>query len=131
MARGFTQTYRCYNYVDKNPVVDKVRTILQDEGYYNKKKRPILHQLSGVATTTFDGWFEGDTRNPRHETIMATMAALGYEEKFVKVKTIDEERELKKATEWFEKQKELRGKTRSNGNGRTNGHATKKRGRKT
>jgi hypothetical protein len=128
MARGFTQTYRCYNYVDKNPVVDKMRTVLKDEGFFDKKRRRVLHELSGVAVATFDGWFEGETRNPRHETIMATMAAVGYEEQFVKVKTIDEERELKKAADWFEKQKELRDKPKSRS--KTNGHATKKRAKR-
>ena len=33
MARGFIRVYRTYNYIDKNPVIDKVRTIIiQDEG---------------------------------------------------------------------------------------------------
>lgn len=123
MARGIIE-YRCYNYMDKNPVIDKARTVLQKEGFFAKKRRRVLHELSGVATATFDGWFEGDTRNPRHETLMATMAALGYEEKFVKVKSIDEDKELEKARVWFEQHKANRAK--SNGK-KTNGH---KRGAK-
>lgn len=36
MARGFVMKYRCYNFVNKNPVIDKMRTLLQDEGLSNQ-----------------------------------------------------------------------------------------------
>lgn len=112
MARGFTMTYRCYNFTDKNPVIDRMRTVLQKEGYFAKKRRGVLHQLSGVAMATFDGWFEGDTRNPQHATIAATMAAIGYREEFTKVKDINEEKELIAARDWLQMQKDLREKAR-------------------
>ena len=103
--------YRCYTPENnKDPVINKMRTVLQQEGYYSKKRRNVLHQLSGVAVSTLEGWFEGDTRSPRHETVAAAMAAIGYEEKFVKVRDINEDRELQAAREWFEQQKELRAK---------------------
>ena len=100
--------YRCYNFTDKNPVIDKTRTILQDEGLFSKKKRPLLHQLTGVSVSTYDGWFEGDTKSPRHETVAATMAALGYEETFVKKKAIDLDKELVAAAKWLETQNRLK-----------------------
>lgn len=114
MARGIT-VYRTYNYITKNPVVDKVRTILQDEGMYSKKQRKILHEISGVAVKTFDGWFEGDVRDPRHQTIMATLTSLGYEEQFVKARTIDIEKERESAAAWLTAQEKKRAKS----NGRT------------
>jgi hypothetical protein len=105
MARGFLRVYRTYNPLgQKNPVIDKMRTVLQDEGMFAKKRRQILHEISGVAVTTFDGWFEGDTINPRHETIMATMSSVGYEEQFVKKKEIDIEKERELAAKWLEQQ---------------------------
>jgi hypothetical protein len=109
MAR-FVMKYRTYNFVNKNPVIDKVRTILQDEGLYNKKKRRMLHQLTGVSTSTYDGWFEGDVKNPQHITIAATVTALGYEEQFVKTKDIDQEAELQAARAWLARQKDQREK---------------------
>jgi hypothetical protein len=118
MARGFITAYRCYNYTNKNPVIDKVRTVLQDEGMYAKKQRHILHQLSGVNVSTFEGWFEGDTKNPRHETIMATLAALGYEEKFVKSEKIDIDAELEAAAAWAKRQKAKREAAKA-GNGKS------------
>jgi hypothetical protein len=108
MARGFISKYRCYNFKTKNPVIDKMRTVLQDEGLFAKNKRKTLHELSGVALSTFDGWFEGETKDPKHATIMATMSAIGYEEQFVKTATIDLDEELAKAARWREQQARAR-----------------------
>jgi hypothetical protein len=92
--------YRTYRYRDKNPVIDKMRTIAQDEGFYSKKRRSILHQISGVSASTFDGWWEGDTRNPQHHTIAAFITSMGYEEVFQKTRKINEEKELEAASDW-------------------------------
>jgi hypothetical protein len=110
MPRGFINKYRCYNFKNKNPVIDKMRTALQDEGLFAKNKRKLLHDLTGVSMSTYDGWFEGETLSPRHETIMATMSAIGYEEQFVKVikGSIDIEAELADAARWREKQARAR-----------------------
>ena len=129
MARGIT-IYRTYQYVTKNPVVDKIRTILQDEGMYSKKQRKVLHEISGVAVQTYDGWFDGDVRDPRHQTIMATLSALGYEEQFVKTKTIDVEKERALAAKWLEQQ-EKKGAIKKQRAAKTNGtRHTKKKGTK-
>ena len=102
MARGFLRVYRTYNYVDKNPVIDKVRTLVQDEGLI--RKLGVVHELSGVSTSTLDNWFNGTTRNPQHATIAAVITSLGYQEEFVKKKDIDIEAERKVAAAWLEKQ---------------------------
>jgi hypothetical protein len=102
MARGFLRVYRTYSYVDKNPVIDKVRTLIQDEGLI--KKLGIVHEISGVSTSTLDNWFNGTTRSPQHATIAAVVTSLGYQEKFVKEKNIDIEAERTAAAEWQEKQ---------------------------
>src|ERR1700759_5801634 len=102
MARGFLRLYRTYNYVDKNPVIDKVRTLVQDEGLI--KKLAIVHEISGVSTSTLDNWFNGTTRSPQHATIAAVITSLGYEEQFVKQKELDFEAERKVAAEWQARQ---------------------------
>src|SRR6266436_1590419 len=96
--------YRTYNFIDKDPVIDKVRTLLQDEGLFAKGKRKIVHELSGVAMATLDGWFEGDTKCPINKTIGAVVTSLGYEPTFQKIKSIDIDRELKRAAQWLERQ---------------------------
>ena len=90
---------RTYNWLTKNPVIDKMRTVLQDEGLFHK--RELVHQLSGVAVATLDGWFEGDTLSPQSRTVQMVMTGLGYEYNFVKVnESWDLERELTKAAKW-------------------------------
>jgi hypothetical protein len=90
-SRGFT--YRSYSFKTKDPVIDRVRTILQDEGLSNND----AHIISGVSTTTLHNWFEGETRRPQYATVAAIISSVGYEAKFVKEKKINYERELEKA----------------------------------
>jgi hypothetical protein len=123
MARGFIRVYRTYNYIDKNPVIDKVRTLIQDEGLI--KKLGTVHEISGVSTSTLDNWFNGTTRSPQHATIAAVITSLGYKEEFVKDHDIDIEKEREVAAAWLEKQekKAVPKKPRP----KTNGHSTKKK----
>jgi hypothetical protein len=118
MARGFLRVYRTYSYVDKNPVIDKVRTLVQDEGLFKELK--IVHEISGVSTTTLDSWFNGATKSPQHATIAAVITSLGYEETFVKKKDINVEAERKLAAEWLKKQ-ERKGAIKKD-RAKTNGH---------
>jgi len=113
MARGFIRTYRTYSYIDKNPVIDKVRTLIQDEGLM--KKLPIVHEISGVSTSTLDNWFNGKTRSPQHATIAAVITSLGYQEQFVKTKDVDLEKEREVAAKWQEAQDRKSEKPRQNG----------------
>jgi hypothetical protein len=93
---------RTYRYVDKNPVIDKMRTVLQDEGLF--KKLQIVHEISGISSSCLHGLFHGATRNPQHRTVAGIMTSLGYEEQFVKAKEIDIEKERKAAAEWLDRQ---------------------------
>jgi hypothetical protein len=115
MARGFLRTYRTYSYIDKNPVIDKVRTLVQDEGLI--KKLGIVHEISGVATATLDKWFNGTTRNPQHGTIAAVITSLGYEEQFVQIKKLDVDKEREVAARWLERQ-EKKTPAKSDGKGK-------------
>ena len=117
--------YRTYRWLarEKNPVIDKVRTIVQDEGLY--KNMTALHEISGVSVGALNGWFFGDTRNPQHATIAAVLTSLGYEEQYVKQKTIDIEKERKAGQAWLDKRAEERAKEAPAKRKKkaTNGHA--------
>jgi transcriptional regulator with XRE-family HTH domain len=66
---------RSYSFVDKDPVIDVIRTLVQDSGNsYNK-----IHDASGVSTTTISNWFHGKTRRPTYACIMAVARAIGGE----------------------------------------------------
>lgn len=99
-------SYRTYRWIKKNPVIDVVRTIVDDNGLM--KNLTALHEISGVSTAALHGWFFGDTKNPQHATVMAVVTALGYEEKFVRAKTVDIEAERKAGKQWLEQRKKER-----------------------
>lgn len=74
--------YRSYNFRDKDPVIDKVRTIVEDSGESYK----TIHEESDVSVTTLWNWFEGATKRPQFATVNAVGRALGYELQFVKLR---------------------------------------------
>jgi len=70
---GTLKIYRSYNFIDKDPVIDVVRTLVEDAGESYQK----VNEMSGVSTTTLYNWFNGQTRRPQYCTIMAIVNALG------------------------------------------------------
>jgi hypothetical protein len=96
--------FRTYQFRNKNPIIDKMRTVAQDEGLYSKKQRNILHHISGVATSTYNAMWDGETISPNHKTIAAFFTSLGYEESWRKSRKINIEEELELAKEWADKE---------------------------
>lgn len=92
---GGLRLYRSYNFVEKDPVIDELRTIDQKEGLSYSQ----IAWLSGLTATTIRNWFEGDTRRPQNASIEAFARALGYRRKFEKTREINFEREIAKAKE--------------------------------
>jgi transcriptional regulator with XRE-family HTH domain len=96
--KGILHLYRSYSFTSKDPVIDRIRTIVQDEGLSYKD----IHIISGVSTTTMHNWFEGETKRPQYATIAAVTSSLGYKQEFVKAKRIDFEKEVQKAQKEIE-----------------------------
>lgn len=97
--KGVLRLYRSYNYVDKDPAIDKLRTVVKDEKISEKN----LATLSGVSRATIDNWFNGKTRRPQHTTLAAAAASLGYDWELSHTKKVDYTSELPKAQRWLEK----------------------------
>lgn len=70
--RGFIR-YKSYVFVDKDPVIDALRTSVSQE----KASYADLHAGSGVSATTIRNWFHGETRRPQFATVAAVAKALG------------------------------------------------------
>lgn len=96
--------YRTYSFRDKDPIIDEVRTLVEEEGLL--KKLNIVHELSGVSTSTLDNWFNGTTISPQNRTVSAVVTSLGYQRRFTKTRDIELEKELKLAKAWNEKQRQ-------------------------
>lgn len=105
------QVYRSYRFVDKDPVIDAIRTVVQDVGL----KHGTVAVLAGVAPTTLQNWFVGSTRRPNNATVTAVSAALGYVRQdtldargvvrvgYRKVRDLDFEAQRKMADRWLVK----------------------------
>lgn len=87
--------YRSYSFIDKDPVIDRVRTLVQREGLTRKQ----LELISGVKVSTLRGWFEGQTKRPQNATVTAVVHAMGYASRFVKVRQVNFERSAAVAAE--------------------------------
>lgn len=83
-------TYRSYNFTQKDPVIDKLRTILQNEAKARNMSESqiikMVHEDSGISVTTPRNWFYKDTKRPQNASIMAFALSLGYDRVFVKLK---------------------------------------------
>lgn len=78
--RGYLKPYKSYVFKDKDPVIDKVRTIVADSGF----SYTDISEDSGVSTTAMYGWFHGATRRPQFCTVNAVARACGQELVFQK-----------------------------------------------
>ena len=96
---GPLQLYRSYNFVDKDPVIDKVRNIIKHEDVSYAQ----VSRISGVSHTTLHNWFDGGTRRPQYATIMAVTRSLGYEQNFIKKHKINVQAEIEKLAKQIEK----------------------------
>lgn len=76
--------YKSYMFRTKDPVIDEMRTLFQDQGLMNAKGFKTVHERGAPTVATFQKWFKGDTRRPQNAAIMATAHALGYRRKWVK-----------------------------------------------
>lgn len=72
--------YKSYSFKDKDPVIDRLRTIIQDSG----EKYSAVSDHSGVSVTTLYNWFDGETKKPQFCTVMAVARSLGYDVSFIK-----------------------------------------------
>jgi transcriptional regulator with XRE-family HTH domain len=79
-GKGSLKLYKSYNFVDKDPVIDKMRSMVKKEGL----KYSRIQELSGVTPTTLYNWFDGKTRRPQYATVIAVARALGYKESFTR-----------------------------------------------
>ena len=69
---GFT--YKSYNFIDKDPIIDEIRTVYEASGANYK----WVHDNSNVAVGTLANWFNGVTKRPQAATINAVLRSLGY-----------------------------------------------------
>lgn len=125
--------YRNYRFMDKDPIIDAVRTVVKSEEHL---KNSMVHDICGVATATLDNWFEGSTRKPQNATICQVTAALGYVRRdrlnkdgtvvvgFIRARELDFKEEIEKQADWILKHGGKKPKPKTNKR-KSNGHGNK------
>jgi len=73
MSRGYLTPYTTYVFTDKDPIIDKVRTVVQD----TEESLAHISERSGVSLGTLYNWFNGPTRRPQFASLMAVVRACG------------------------------------------------------
>jgi hypothetical protein len=69
---GFT--YKSYNFVDKDPIIDEVRTLFAQSGATYR----WVEEHSGVTQQTLRNWFDGETKRPQAASINAVLRSIGF-----------------------------------------------------
>lgn len=70
--RGFIN-YKSYSFVDKDPIIDVVRTAVSD----TRAKYSDIEEKGGPKASTVRNWLHGNTRRPHFCTVAAALNALG------------------------------------------------------
>lgn len=86
---------RSYNFIDKDPEIDRFRTLWQKEHI----KEADLAVLAGLANGTVANMFGGKTRRPQHATFAKMAGALGYKYDLVRDHDINYAKEIPTAKE--------------------------------
>lgn len=69
---GFLR-YKAYPFVDKDPVIDVLRTLKRDTEMTDTE----IKDGGGPTTSTLRNWFKGKTRRPQFATVAAAAVAMG------------------------------------------------------
>lgn len=69
------KSYKTYRFINKDPIIDKLRTLKSDTGISAKE----IERVSGLTAGTQNAWFKGGTRRPQHASVAAFVGACGYE----------------------------------------------------
>lgn len=78
MARGL-KLYQSYMFRTKDPVIDELRTLVQDQyGKLSHKALRTIEENGGPSASCMAGWFFGKTKRPQNPTAEACGRSMGY-----------------------------------------------------
>jgi transcriptional regulator with XRE-family HTH domain len=83
--RGSLNLPKGYNFIDKHPIIDHIRTWVQDA------QMPLaeVSRRSGVTPQTIKRWITGQTRKPQAPTLNAVGKVFGKKLKWVDINDPD------------------------------------------
>lgn len=75
MAKTKISPYKTYRFIDKDPVIDEVRTAVEDSGLSYVEIGAKVGRKH--IASTLHGWFQGGVRRPQHASVQAVLIACG------------------------------------------------------
>jgi transcriptional regulator with XRE-family HTH domain len=69
-------SYTHYNFIDKDPIIDRIATIVKGMGLSYKE----VALMSGMHYSTIRALFIGKTRNPQFSTVARIVIGLGQDD---------------------------------------------------
>jgi len=80
--------YGAYNFRTKDPVIDELRTIIEDQrkARVHGKHLTEIEKGGGPTAGAMRAWFFGKTRRPQSASIEAAGRAIGYKRVWQKAK---------------------------------------------
>src|SRR5215472_5903023 len=73
-----------YRFIDKDPVIDVIRTEMQRFGTLNHNQIARIAYGSGVSPSTIHNWLFGDVRRPQSLSTRFVLQELGVQIKYVR-----------------------------------------------
>jgi hypothetical protein len=81
--------YKSYVFRNKDPVIDELRTIIQDETgdkRLESKTLKAIEEDGGPTVACMQGWFRGKTKRPQSASLEACGRAVGYKRGWIRMK---------------------------------------------
>ena len=82
---------RPYNFIDKDPIIDVMRTAIQDQGLSLDE----VAELAEMSVATLWSWFHGKTKKPQYASIYNVCLALGGKVDFTFPKAVHHSKRTK------------------------------------
>lgn len=80
--------YKAYNFRNKDPVIDQLRTMARDVyGKLDAKAMRQIHEAGGPTISCMNAWFNGKTLRPQNPSTEAAGRAMGFHRVWQKMPT--------------------------------------------
>lgn len=81
------KAYKAYLFRNKDPVIDELRTLVEDHFGERVANHHLAHMEAGggPSTACMRGWFFGKTQRPHSPTVEAAGRSIGFRRKWVKM----------------------------------------------
>jgi hypothetical protein len=87
-GNGKSRLYSSYVFRDKDPEIDRFRTLVEDHFGHRVSGKDLSHisESGGPSTSCMRAWFYGKTMRPTNPAMEAAGRALGYQRVWQRMK---------------------------------------------